>query len=251
MEYIKQAVIYADSSRGIYIPQHFAETYNEESWIHIDQEAINILLIGLDDESYWDAWQDILDNAETTCGGYLHQDGDLWIVWPQLAINAVNECCQSMLEYEESHQDSGDNYAHMIAESWSASQENILMAQLTGPDVLFEDGRCLPEWNIDPMGLDPDVIADLALDLFTMQSGSIHGPYGESCIVLDSFGIQEIEIDLSSLGIDGITMELIEDSCDAYISGTSLAYMTTDAVWYAVVNPNDLQQAIIERKEAE
>jgi hypothetical protein len=31
-------------------------------------------------------------------------------------------------------------------------------------------------------------------------------------------------------------MDLIRESCDAYISGNDYAYIATDAVWFAVVN---------------
>ena len=65
-------------------------------------------------EHYWDVWDDVLSNAETDCGGVLHQDGDLWIVWSQNAIDAINELCESQLEYETSHRDAGDGYAHLV-----------------------------------------------------------------------------------------------------------------------------------------
>jgi len=64
--------------------------------------------------------------------------------------------------------------------------------------------------------------------------------------VLDSYAIQEIEIDLGHLAIDGITLDFIRESCDAYISGTDLAYMTSDSVWCAVVDPVEFQAAIKE-----
>ena len=84
--------------------------------------------------------------------------------------------------------------------------------------------------------MEPDVLADMALETFNMVPGSIWGPDGDDCIVLESFHIGEIEVDLGRLGIDAITMDLIRESCDAYISGTDYAYIATDAVWYAVVN---------------
>ena len=79
-------------------------------------------------------------------------------------------------------------------------------------------------------------MADMALETFDMVPGSIFGPYGNDCIVLEGFSIGEVEVSLDHLGIDGITMDLIRESCDAYISGTDYAYIATDAVWYAVVN---------------
>lgn len=251
---VKQAVLYASDARGIYIPQHFAESYNVEQWETIDQESLDVLLLGPEQESYWDVWCDVLDNAETVCGGTLHQDGDLWIIWTQLAIDAVNELCESQLDYEESHDDAGDCYSHMVAESWDSQKDSDLLRDLTGPEVYQNvdydvNGVWQPQWStkwsIDPMGLESDVLSDLAIDLFVMQRGSIHGCYTDG-IVLGAYAIQEIEIDLDRLGIDAITMDLIRESCDAYITGTDRAYMTTDAVWFAVVDPDAMQQAIID-----
>ena len=249
MNNVKYSELYASDRRGIYIPQHFAESYEKTKWNPIDPELIADLLAGPESENYWDSWDLVLDNAETLCGGTLWQDGDLWIVWPQLAIDAINEHCEEMLEYETSHDDAGDNYAFMVAESWDAEEQARMMIQLTGPDVqdlnkdCFEEGRWVPKWQVDAMGLDSDAIADLALDLFVMERGSIYGPYADG-ITLAGYPVQEIEIDLSHLGIDGITMDLIRESCDAYIGHGDLAYEVTDAVWYAVVNPETLQQAI-------
>ena len=228
---IKQAVLYASDARGIYIPQHFAESYNSEQWQTIDQADLDILLSGPEAESYWEVWDDVLNNAETVCGGVLWQDGDLWIVWPQLAIDAVNEYCTDNLEYEESHVDAGDNYSHMVAESWDSVQEKRLIEQIE-------------KRGIDPMGLEPDEIADIALDIFHMESGHIFSNVESNFIVLESYGVGEVEADLEHLGIDGVTFDLIRESCDCYISGTGRGYMTSDSVWYAVVKPQELQQAI-------
>ena len=84
--------------------------------------------------------------------------------------------------------------------------------------------------------IEPDILADMALETFNMVPGSIWGPYGNDRIVLEGFPIGEIEVGLDHLGIDGITMDLIRESCDAYISGNDCAYIATDAVWDAVVN---------------
>jgi hypothetical protein len=76
-----------------------------------------------------------------------------------------------------------------------------------------------------------------------MQRGSIYGPYTDG-IVLGGFPVQEVEIALDELGIDGVTFDLIRESCDAYINDSGLAYMSTDAVWFAVVDPVAFQAAI-------
>jgi hypothetical protein len=172
----------------------------------------------------------------------------------QNAIDAIDAHCADQLEYEESHDDAGDAYAHMVAESWTSTDDVELRKNLIGPDVqdlskdYFEDGRWVPAWEIDAMGLDPDILSDIALDIFVMQRGSIFGCYTDG-IVLGGFPVQEIEITLDDLGIDGVTFDLIRESCDAYINDSGLAYLTTDAVWFAVVCPVAFQAAIADYVE--
>ena len=75
---------YADSARGIYIPQFFAESIKRECVSGVSEEDWNILESGPDHEQYWDAWTDVLDNAELTDSSgvvwTLYQDGDLWLI---------------------------------------------------------------------------------------------------------------------------------------------------------------------------
>jgi hypothetical protein len=167
----------------------------------------------------------------------------------QNAIDAVNALCASQEEYETSHKDAGNNYAHLVGESW-CNQKTLDMVQSFNEEKLktydishsFLSPRILePQWQV--LGIDkrwkdiePDTLADMALESFDMVPGSIWGPYGNDCIALDSFAVSGIGVSLDHLGIDAITMDLIRESCDAYISGNDYAYITTDAVWYAVVN---------------
>ena len=61
-----------------------------------------------------------------------------------------------------------------------------------------------PQWQL--LGVDkrwkdmePDVLADMALETFNMVPGSIWGPYGDDCIVLEVLMVVgEIEVDLDS-----------------------------------------------------
>ena len=83
----ENAICYADSARGIYIPQYFAESVNRytisnwSSWIN----DLDALCEGPDNEFYWDIWDDILNRLTLTDSGSgieycLYQDGDLWLV---------------------------------------------------------------------------------------------------------------------------------------------------------------------------
>jgi hypothetical protein len=71
-----------DGARGIYIPQNFAECFDVSAW-NVSDELRDILLAGPDHEHYWDAWEQVLDNAHTSQYGEkwtLYQDGDLFAV---------------------------------------------------------------------------------------------------------------------------------------------------------------------------
>ena len=81
---LSRAELFADSSRGVYIPQHFAEAVRRECVTGVTDEQWKILEAGPDQEFYWDVWDEVTDRAELlhpTLGPcYLWQDGDLWIV---------------------------------------------------------------------------------------------------------------------------------------------------------------------------
>ena len=92
-----------DDSRGIYIPQIFAETFVFEEiaqhgaayWQGVEAEDLETLKKGPDEEFYWEAWDSVAQDAfyvvesgGTTIDGvafpegtrfHLEQDGDLWL----------------------------------------------------------------------------------------------------------------------------------------------------------------------------
>lgn len=72
-------------NRGVYIPQHFAQNFDVTKWGYTeDHTDIQTLLEGPDAEWYWEAWDNVLQNAELTDTSgkvwTLHQDGDLWAI---------------------------------------------------------------------------------------------------------------------------------------------------------------------------
>ena len=81
--------LYADGARGVYIPQHFAESIRREFVRGVSQKDWDCLEIDPNDcaykdyDSYWEAWDRVLNNATVEHNGdvyYLWQDGDLWLV---------------------------------------------------------------------------------------------------------------------------------------------------------------------------
>ena len=79
-------ILYADSSRGVYIPQYFAESIKRELVTGVsDQDWKDLELdpYGEDSENYWWAWESVLDNARVHYNGkeyLLFQDGDLFLI---------------------------------------------------------------------------------------------------------------------------------------------------------------------------
>lgn len=71
-----------DGAAGIYVPRNFYERFDFSEW--------NLNIADFSDlsdpykEHYWDAWQDVLDQAEHHDNDgriwRLEQDGDLWAV---------------------------------------------------------------------------------------------------------------------------------------------------------------------------
>jgi hypothetical protein len=158
-------------------------------------------------------------------------------------IAAINAMTEAACEYETTHIDAGDAYAHMPSESWSSTDDSELVRQLS-------------ELDINTRGLDPDVLSTIALDIFVMQSGSIYMPTG--LIVLAGYAVGEIEsqMDFSAISVPSIgtvTAEHMKDvarDIDAHVgsvnSDSALLYTSTDCVWYAVVMPSAMQEAIDE-----
>lgn len=78
------AIHYADSARGVYIPQFFAESIRRDCVTGISPVQFAILRHGPEDEYYWDVWCEVEQSAIVTDGEgnrfSLYQDGDLWLV---------------------------------------------------------------------------------------------------------------------------------------------------------------------------
>lgn len=150
----------------------------------------------------------------------------------ETAVEKMNEVTSAHVEYETTHQDAGNNYAHMPAESWCSEGEKRLAEQLKE----FEIKTDLPI----------DEISDIALENFEMVNGSIHGPFANRpMIVLESYPVQEVEIQVTETLAampDDIRSQVVDgNDTDAFITGTDCAYVTTDAVWYAAINYTTLQ----------
>ena len=69
-------------ARGIFIPSDFIEGFDTNAWNIDPSDAADCS--DPNGEYYWDAWENILNNARYTASDgrvySLHQDGNLWAV---------------------------------------------------------------------------------------------------------------------------------------------------------------------------
>lgn len=77
-----ECVMIVDGHHGIYVPQVWALRYGEQVLsAGVAREDYEVLLVGPDHASYWDAWSDVLDSYCHVVNGtkyYLYQSEDLW-----------------------------------------------------------------------------------------------------------------------------------------------------------------------------
>ena len=81
---LTHAELYADSNRGQFIPQFFAQSILREHVAGVTESQFAALEAGPDAEDYWDVWNEVQTNAVITDKEgrkwSLYQDGDLWMI---------------------------------------------------------------------------------------------------------------------------------------------------------------------------
>lgn len=82
-----EPILWLSDSRGVYIPQNFAESFvdRDRDVTGVSAADWEILETGPDHEWYWEAWDDVLDNAIVTdhkagVRYRVEQDGDCWLI---------------------------------------------------------------------------------------------------------------------------------------------------------------------------
>jgi hypothetical protein len=85
MVVMSDMLLWLSDARGQYIPRDFANSFanRAEHVVGVKDEDWAILEAGPDHEWYWEAWNDVCDNAVITAGGERYrvwQDGDCWLV---------------------------------------------------------------------------------------------------------------------------------------------------------------------------
>ena len=166
--------------------------------------------------------------------------------YQQLA-NSFEAAINSYVEYCEENKDAGDEYSHLPRDgSWTYNNGDERLANY------------VEEHAIDTHGMDIDSMSELVLDNFEMVSGHIWGHRGsQSDFVVDSFPVSEVEDqycfdDFERLGFKNedemrAFAEIAKDDsrfCLHVSDYDVLAYTATDAVWYAVISRDALQELI-------
>ena len=167
----------------------------------------------------------------------------------QEQIEQINSLIADRVLYEDEHQDSGNNYAHMLGESWHSEHDNRLREQLG-------------ELKIDHSAVDFDQLAEDVIFWSEMVSSHLYDNSPKSGqILLDSYPVGEIEMQISAedIGCDRISADLIEQlnrSCDAYFRagfrslGDSCdhcyAYVGSDRSWDAQISAEMVQHLVSE-----
>ena len=104
----------------------------------------------------------------------------------QTAIDAINDLCQSTLEYETSHKDSGDNYAHLVGESWCNQKTRDMVDELLREKF---DSSELPQFvdHVDRLNKldlrDLEGLPQFLLGVGGMQSSLLQIGLGDSSVI--------------------------------------------------------------------
>lgn len=159
---------------------------------------------------------------------------------------AIESIVSSHVEYEETHDDAGNNYSHLPMEGgWCYNNCN-------------DKVKAFLEVNeIDCCGLDLEEVNELVINNFEMVSGHIFGCSKDDILVIDSYPLTEIETqielsvlsELSGLNITKNRIEAIKENSREHCinsidNETFCVYAASDVVWSAQINAERLQELI-------
>ena len=151
-----------------------------------------------------------------------------------LVIEKLNTLGESAYEYETSHVDAGNNYAHLPCESWTEYDDSRL-------------AEYMQEKGINYDGLEIDAISDRVLDSFDMQASNAFG-MGDGSFLVESYPVGEIEIQIQAedLGIAEFTKEICESLSRS--SDVFLRYDSRDSAFGYVDGSYDCWDCVISEK---
>lgn len=156
----------------------------------------------------------------------------------------INQAIDSHQEYRESHKDAGDVYTHLPREGgWFYHNCDDHLKAFIAVN------------KVDTKGLDGETLAELVLDNFEMASKHTLSSVDHSVFTIDSYPVQEIELQLeinmikqqTGLNVTPKRLEIISRSNREgwnvdkdHIS----TYSPSDVMWCAQISASDLQELI-------
>jgi hypothetical protein len=93
-----EPMLWLSDSRGIYIPRDFARSFANRAAnvTGVDDETWAILESGPDNELYWEAWDDVVNECRVKNDKGIvytvHQDGDCWLIPDGMEWDEESEC---------------------------------------------------------------------------------------------------------------------------------------------------------------
>ena len=166
-------------------------------------------------------------------------------------------------EYHCTHEDSGSNYAHLVAEGYHPDQSERLLQEIQDSETMFSGEINRDDLNKLTVEWIQEELQDL-IDDPEMRPGHIFVPSYTDAFIVDSFPVGEIEeqIEFTTMietierdhGItvtrEDIKQVIQEDRSCATLdrwnenSDHFYMYINTDAVWYAVIPVSLVEERI-------
>ena len=171
---------------------------------------------------------------------------------PEKALQWLNDTIQAQLEYESEHEDSGQNYAEIVSESWQYHNidDSIWNHCLSKPEVFGAlDG--LVDWDIGER-------VEVALYMRPFWS-EYHAfmPDGGLCLMqvpLSEVEIQITQYEAESKGHVWETIKRVAPYTESYLGNTYedslLFYATPGTSWCAVIEDSMLADILDNLREA-
>ncbi len=142
---LSMATLFVDSSRGVYIPQYFAQSVQRDLVTGVGDDDYTTLIAGPDHPFYWEAWADVLDNATINdpklgeC--YLHQDEDLWVVPVEKAVDQTDTCVHLGITFRKMQKDDYEGYAGADEGSYIAESDKAVLIYSPTAQSISEIGH--------------------------------------------------------------------------------------------------------------
>ena len=171
---------------------------------------------------------------------------------PERALQWLNDTLESRVEYESEHEDSGDNYAQLVVESWD--YYNI-------DDSIWQYCLSNPELFGSMAGLEKEEVGEAVQDSFSMRSywHEWHAFVPSDGLCLLQIPISELEIEITQYQAESVghaweTLKRVAPYTEYYLGkayeDSLLYYATPGTSWCAVISDSKLADILGNMREA-